>query len=391
MDYRAFQNSPAGRVLYAPGRDYWAFIPNPLPPLVAWTPELVATLSQADRSLGELSGLGWQLPNPHLLMSPFVRREAVLSSQIEGTQASLAALYIFEAQQLPLFGQPADVREVHNYVQALEYGLERLNSLPLSLRLIRELHERLTTGVRGEFQTPGEFRRSQNWIGTPGCTLNDATYVPPPPDQMLDALGSLEQFMHAETPLPPLIRLGMIHYQFEAIHPFLDGNGRVGRLLITLLLCAWKLLPQPLLYLSAYFEAHRQEYYDHLLAVSQHGAWDEWLRFFLRGVTEQSQDAVSRAARLQTLREDYRVRLQATPASARVLQVIDLLFARPLVSIAQVAQALGVSFPQATRYVETLQRAGLLREITGKERGRIYQADAILDVIDGRERHGRDS
>lgn len=391
MDYRTFQNSPAGRVLYTTGRDYyyWAFVPHPLPPVVAWTAELVATLSQADRSLGELSGLGWQLPNPHLLMTPFLRREAVLSSQIEGTQASLTDLYIFEAQQLPLFGRPADVREVYNYVQALEYGVERLNTLPLSLRLIGELHERLMTDVRGDDQTPGEFRRSQNWIGAPGCTLNDAAYVPPPPDEMLGALGLLEKFLHAETPLPPLVRLGMIHYQFEAIHPFGDGNGRVGRLLITLLLCAWKLLPQPLLSLSAYFEAHRQEYYDHLLAVSQHGAWDEWLRFFLRGVTEQSQDAVSRAGRLQALREDYRVRLQATPASARVLQVVDLLFTRPLVSIAQVAQALGVSFAQATRYIETLLRAGLLREITGKERGRIYRADAILDVIEGRGAQAR--
>ena len=383
MDHKAFQKSTAGRILYVPGGDYWAFAPHPLPPAITWTTELVADLSQADQALGQLSGLGGVLPNPRLLITPFVRREAVLSSQIEGTQASLADLYVFEAQQLSLLGRHSDVREVHNYVRALEYGLDRLNSLPLSLRLMRELHEPLTTGMRGEFQTPGEFRRSQNWIGAPGCTLNDATYVPPPPDDMLDALGLLEKFLHAETPLPPLIRLGMIHYQFEAIHPFLDGNGRVGRLLLTLLLCAWRLLPQPLLYLSVYFEAHRNEYYDRLLAVSQHGDWEAWLRFFLRGVAEQSSDAIERAGRLQKLREDYRARLQATRAGARLLQVVDLLFARPVVSVAQVAESLDVGFAQAARYVAALVQKGMLREITGRDRNRVYRADAILDAIGG--------
>jgi Fic family protein len=363
---------------------YWSFVPNELPAAMVWTLELVTALSEADRSLGELSGLGRVLPNPHLLIGPFMRREAVLSSQIEGTQASLFDLYAFEATQLPLFGPLGDVREVHNYVEALEYGLDRLRSLPLSLRLIREVHERLMTGVRGEHRAPGEFRRSQNWIGPPGCVLNDATYVPPPPTEMSAALSALEKFLHAESSLPPLVRLGMIHYQFEAIHPFLDGNGRIGRLLLPLLLCAWDLLQQPLLYLSAYFEAHRQEYYDRLLAVSQRGEWEAWLRFFLTGVAEQACDAVERASQLQTLREEYRSLAQSSRAPSYTLQIVDLLFARPVVTISQVADTIHASFPSAMRHLASLERQGIVREITGKARNRVYQADAILRAIGGR-------
>ena len=376
MHRQSSQDTPAGKRVYVAGGDYHAFVPYALPPALAWTPELVADLSDADRALGELAGLGRALPNPHLLIVPFMRREAVLSSQIEGTRASLSDLYAYEA-----VGLPSDVREVHNYVRALEYGLERLSTLPLSLRLIRELHGQLMEGARGQGQTPGEFRRSQNWIGSPNCTLRDAAFVPPPVPEMKEALRSLESYLHDKSGLPPLIRLGLIHYQFEAIHPFLDGNGRVGRLLTTLLLCAWGLLPQPLLYLSAYFEAHRQAYYDHLLAVSERGAWEAWLRFFLRGVRQQSGDAVLRARRLQQLREEYRQRLQGARAAARLLRMVDLLLARPIVSIPQAAQALGVSHQSAGRYVEALQAAGILREITGRARDRAYRADAVLEAI----------
>jgi len=383
MDPKPFRDSPAGHAVYVTRGDYWAYVPNPLPPNLQWTPELVADLSEADRALGELAGLGRSLVNPRLLIVPFIRREAVLSSRIEGTRTSLSDLYAYEAIQLVMFDLPPDVREVHNYVRALEYGRERLNTLPLSLRLVRELHERLMTGVRGEQRTPGEFRRSQNWIGPPGCTLNEATFVPPTVPEMHKALDALDKFLHAPPSLPPLVRLGLIHYQFEAIHPFLDGNGRIGRLLISLLLCAWDLLPEPLLYLSAYFEAHRQDYYDHLLAVSQRGAWEAWLRFFLRGVAEQSCDAVLRAGRLQDLREQYRQRFQSMRAAARLLQVIDLLFARPVVSIPQVAEALDVSHQSATRYVETLEVEDVLREITGQARNRVYRADAVLEAIEG--------
>jgi len=382
MNPETFRDSLAGRVVHSIKGQYWAYVPNPLPPKLAWTPGLVIALSDADRALGELSGLGRSIPNPHLLMIPFVRREAVLSSRIEGTQASLSDLYAYEAAQLPLFEQAPDVREVYNYVQALEYGLERLRTFPLSLRLIREIHEHLMTGVRGEHQTPGEFRRSQNWIGPPGCTLNDATYVPPPVPEMLKALDKFERFLHAPASLPPLVRLGLIHYQFEAIHPFLDGNGRVGRLLVTLLLCAWNLLSEPLLYLSAYFAAHQQTYYGLLLSVSQQDSWETWLTFFLNGVSSQARDAVARAQRMQNLREDYREQFQTARAAARLLQVVDLLFALPLLTVHQVEDTLNVSTPTAQGYINRLEDAGILREITGQARNRVYQADKVLEVIE---------
>jgi Fic family protein len=381
MDLDAFRNSPAGRLIRT-RTDYWAFVPHPLPPKISWAPDLIAALSKADRALGELAGLGRSLPNPHLFIWPFVRREAVLSSRIEGTQASLSDLYVYEAIQLPLFDIPiSDVREVYNYVRALDYGLERLKSLPLSLRLIREIHEQLMEGVRGERQTPGAFRRSQNWIGPPGCTLNEATYVPPPVSEMNEALDSFEKFLHTPSSLPPLVRLGLIHYQFEAIHPFLDGNGRIGRLLITLLLCSWDILPLPFLYLSAYFEAHRQTYYDLLLDVSQKGRWETWLIFFLRGVATQSRDALIRAQRLRNLREQYRDQFQMARAASRLLQVVDLLFARPVLTTRQVAEALEINFSSAQRYINQLAETGILREITGQTRNRIYIAEAVLKII----------
>jgi Fic family protein len=354
---------------------------------------MVAALSDADRALGELAGLGRSLPNPHLLITPFLRREAVLSSRIEGTQASLSDLYAYEvirsteaaqtaAWQLTMFEPPPDVREVYNYARALEYGLDRLQSLPLSLRLIREIHAQLMEGVRGEHRTPGEFRRSQNWIGPPGCNLENATFVPPPVPQMKQALDAFEEFLHAPSDLPPLARLGLVHYQFEAIHPFLDGNGRIGRLLITLLLCADNLLAEPLLYLSAYFDSHRQDYYDLLLAVSQRGAWAAWLVFFLRGVVAQAQDAVLRAQRLQDLRERYREQFQAERAAARLLQTVDLLFARPVTTMPQISKALGVNYATATRYINRLEDAAILREVTGRARNRVYRADEILAAIE---------
>jgi Fic family protein len=381
MDPEAFQDGHSGKTVQVPGKDYWVYCPAPLPPQLEWSSDLIAELSSAASALGELKGLGHHLSNPHLLIAPFIRREAVLSSRIEGTQASLLDLYAYEAVQLSMFNRPTDVEEVHNYVRALEYGLERLENFPLSLRLIRELHAHLMEGVRGEYQTPGEFRRGQNWIGPPGCSLDDATFVPPPPEEMHAALEDLEAYLHTEPTLPPLIRLGLIHYQFEAIHPFLDGNGRVGRLLIVLLLCAWDLLPQPLLYLSAYFQRHRQAYYEHLLAVSQRGAWIEWLCFFLQGVFVQSQDAIARSRRLLDLREQYREQFQSQRAAARLLQALDILFAHPVTTINHIADALDVSHQSATRYVNTLEKEGILREITGQARNRVYRADAILEVI----------
>jgi Fic family protein len=379
-----FSEQAPGRVLRQP-RGFWAFIPNPLPPVLEWTPELVAANSVADRALGELAGLGAALPNPHLLIQPFIRHEAVLSSRIEGTRTSLDDLYAFQAArelvQLPLFELPEDVQEVQNYVNALEYGLQRLASLPVSLRLFRELHQRLLEGVRGEQWTPGEFRRSQNWIGPPGSTLDNAVFIPPPLAEMHDALAALERYIHEDSNTPPLVRLALIHYQFEAIHPFLDGNGRIGRLLISLLLHAWGLLPQPLLYLSAYFEARRQSYYDFLLAVSQHGAWSDWLIFFLEGIRLQAYEGVGRVRRLQTLREEYRAAFQTARASARLLQVVDWLFQQPLFSIPQLAAFLEVNYPTAQRYVAQLEKREIVHEVTGQARNRIYRAGRVLQAI----------
>ncbi len=361
-------------------RGYWTFIPNPLPPTLAVDWELVGQISNADRALSELAGVARTLPNPHLLIGPFIRREAVLSSRIEGTQASLSDLLFFEASGIA--DPRPDVREVANYVRALEYGLARLNELPLSLRLIREIHERLMAGVRGDALTPGEFRRSQNWIGPPGCTLMEATFVPPPEQDMKTALGDLEVYWHTPSTLPPLVRLALIHYQFEAIHPFLDGNGRIGRLLITLLLCAEGLLNQPLLYLSAYFERYRDDYYRHLLAVSQRNAWRGWIDFFLRGVADQARDAVQRASQLLELRETYRQRLPAISSSAHLLRLMDELFSYPAITIARAAERLSITPRAAGLNVEKLVKAGLLEEITGQQRYRVFIAPDIVKIID---------
>ena len=265
-------------------------------------------------------------------------------------------------------------------MRALEYGLERLQTLPMSLRLMRELHALLMEDVRGERQNPGAFRTRQNWIGAPGCAWRDASYVPPPVGEMQEALDALEQFLHAETSLPPLVRLALIHYQFEAIHPFIDGNGRIGRLLISLLSCAWDLLPRPLLYLSAYLYAHRNRYYDLLLAVSREGAWEAWLVFFLRGVAGQSRDAIARIRRLEDLRAAYREQVQTARTSAKLLQVVNLVFARPVLTVRQVEESLKVAYNTAQQYVRQLEEIGLLREITGQARNRVYRADRVLRV-----------
>jgi Fic family protein len=385
----AFTVHSSGRVIrVGQGQTaYWAFVPNPLPPPLTFDAALIRSLSEADRALGELAGLGRTFPNPHLLINPFIRREAVLSSRIEGTQADLADLYAFEARQLALPGlkpapAEADVREVFNYVRALEYGLERVNTLPVSLRLIREVHALLMEGVRGEHATPGEFRRTQNWIGAPGCTLNDATFVPPPVDEMHTALDALEKYLHSEEEHPPLVRLAFIHYQFEAIHPFIDGNGRIGRLLLILLLVHWGLLPLPLLYLSAYFEKHRQAYYDLLLSVSTRGAWREWVEFFLRGVAEQARDAVVRAKRLQDLQLVWRTKYQRARGADLLLGIVDALFAVPVLTPRQVAGQLRVSHPAAMQALRRLEQDQILKEISGKQRNRLYVAPEIVQALE---------
>ncbi len=358
---------------------YWAFIPHPLPPKLEWDNSLVSLISKADLALGTLSGLGENLPNPHLLIYPFIRREAVLSSRIEGTQSSLSDLLFFEATKLE---KQRDVKEVQNYVHAIEYGLKRLEELPLSLRLIRELHNILMEGVCGERATPGEFRQSQNWIGPPGCTLNEATFVPPPTPEMLDALDQLEKFLHADTDLPPLAELALIHYQFEAIHPFLDGNRRIGRLLITLFLCQQGILTKPLLYLSAFFERHRQEYYELLLGISQRGAWRRWIEFFLQAVVEQSNDAVRRARRLLGLHQSYYQTSLEKRLPPTAGQLIELIFMRPVINVSVVREFLRVTFPAAQKAINALEKEGILTEITGGKRNKTYTAEEILKILE---------
>ncbi len=367
-----------GKRIRVPG-GYTAFVPNPLPPLLHWTPELVRALSDADRLVGRLAGEGGRLPNPHLLLRPFVRREAVLSSRIEGTQATLGELLAAEAGAV-VERSPADLREVGNYVTALEYGVRRLKKLPLSLRLIREVHGKLMTGVRGNHATPGEFRRSQNWIGPAGCTLVNATYVPPPPEEMLACLEQWETFLHDRS-LPPLVQVALAHYQFEAIHPFLDGNGRVGRLLITLFLVERGILPTPLLYLSAFFEATRRDYYDHLMGVSARGEWPTWLEYFLNGVARQAEDALSRAERINNLLMKWRDTVSGA-ASKAPLALVDMLAANPYLTIKKAAKQLDVAFTTAQRAIARLESASIVKEVSKAKRDRVYCAKAILNILE---------
>ena len=379
MNPKDFRSSSTGKVIRTP-QGYAAFIPAPLPPLLVYDDDLVLALSRADAALSELSGLGRHLPNPHLLIAPYVRREAVLSSRIEGTKASLSDLLLDEMENAASVPRKEDdVREVRNYVVALEYGIKRLRDLPLSLRLVRELHARLMKGVRGERATPGEFRRSQNWIGPPGSTPATAPYVPPPPEHMQEALADWERFLREREKLPDLIQCALMHEQFEAIHPFLDGNGRVGRLLITLFLIERGRLSQPLLYLSAYIEAHRQDYYDLLQRARTDGDWIGWLRFFITGVTETAGEAVRHAGRLMDLREKFRARLRDKP---KALALLDQLFINPYMTVARAERILKVSNPTARQAVTLLQKNGMLDEISGRAWGRLYLAKPILRAIE---------
>ncbi len=379
-----FSKQASGKV-FKTLKGYLAFAPAPLPPDVQWSDKLLAALSKADRSLGRLDEVGNTFPVPLVVVRLFIRKEAVLSSQIEGTRTTFKELLSFEAGQLSFFSDLEDTKEVHNYVQALNYGLERLETLPLSIRLIREIHGILMQGVRGEMMTPGALRRSQNWIGRPGAILDNARYVPPPPDEMRGCLSDLERFIHADSDLPPLLRIGMIHYQFEAIHPFLDGNGRVGRLLVTFLLVAWDLLSQPLLYLSDFIEANRQEYYDRLLAVSQQGEWESWLLFFLDGVHSQAEDASQRIIRLEKLRSTYREQFASDRSRKTLELLVDYLISSPITSISQAQENLNIrSFNAAQRNIEKLEALGIVHEATGNKRNRLYQADEILKILEER-------
>jgi Fic family protein len=372
-----FRTSQTGKVIRTP-RGYFAFIPAPLPPELVFDARLVLALSQADSALSELSGSGRHLPNPHLLITPYIRREAVLSSRIEGTKAELSDLWLGDVESREKPAETADIKEVRNYVTALEYGIQRLADLPLSLRLVREIHAHLMEGVRGDQATPGEFRRSQNWIGPAGSTIANAAYVPPPPDELMPALGKWEEFLQEHDVLPDLVQCALLHEQFEAIHPFLDGNGRVGRLLITLFLMERGRLSQPLLYLSSYIEAHRQDYYDLLQRVRTHGDWNAWIVFFLTGVKETAQQALRQTSILVDLRESYYKQLLGFPKAANL---IDQLFVNPYITVGRAERELKTSNPTARKAIEIMEKSGILRETTGRDWGKVYLASAIADAI----------
>jgi Fic family protein len=328
-----------------------------------------------------LDGVTSVLPNPDFFVAMYVRYEAVLSSQIEGTQSTLEDVLQFEVNQK---GEDnvKDVQEVVNYIAAMNYGLQRLPNFPLSLRLIREIHAKLLEGARGAHRTPGEFRKTQNWIGPAGSTLQTATFVPPPVPEMNEALSNLEKFFHDSAPMPILLLCGLVHAQFESIHPFLDGNGRVGRLLITFLLCHRQILQKPLLYLSHYFKLHRAEYYDRLMAVRNDGNWEGWLKFFLRGVAEVSEDATSTARQILVLRERGRV-LVATQLENSVSgqKLLDYLFEHPLVSVNMVKQHLACSYVKANKLGVQFEKLGLLQETTGKLRNRRFRFKPYMDLF----------
>lgn len=369
------KGSPSGKVFAG----YQAFIPSPLPPKFEWDNDLVNSLSRADHILGMLSREGAKLPNPHLLIRPFIAREAVLSSRIEGTQATLGEILAQEAGA-NVDRNPDDLQEVRNYISALDYGLKRLQSFPLSLQLVKEIHGKLMQGIRGSHATPGEFRRVQNWIGSSGCTIDTAKYVPPMPGELMGCLDSFEKFLHDRT-LPPLIHIALCHYQFKAIHPFLDGNGRIGRLLITLLLIERKLLSSPLLYLSAFFEATRSEYYDQLYNISNRGTWHDWFSYFLNGVVLQSLDALSRAERINILIANWQTEVSSKTEGV-ASGIVRYLAVNPYFTIRKVVENLGVVFTTAQRAIVKLEDLGIVSQTSQGKRDRVYCATDILNILE---------
>lgn len=361
------------------------FIPDRLPPHIDYGESLTALTAEASIQLGGLSGIGKLMPNPHLLIRPYLRLEAVLSSKIEGTQASIADVFRFEAGGMTAEKERETTRitEVMNYVNALGECLAAVkNGAPIDLQMMRNAHRILMQNVRGQHLEPGKFRTIQNWIGIEGTKIEDATYVPPAPEHLGQLLSDLEQFIQKPPGrIPVLIQCAIVHYQFEAIHPFGDGNGRIGRLLVPLLLAQRNVLELPLLYLSAYIERHKSQYYSLLLKVSQESAWDEWIRFFLHGVITQASDAISNIQRLMALKAAYEGKLLERHASGSVTRLMEFLFSNPLITIPAAAGYLKVTYPAAKNAVEKLEEMGVLTERDGKERGRIFVAQEIMDIL----------
>jgi len=362
--------------------DYTAFIPNTLPPEppIQIDSEMIYLLSSADRRLGRLDGITQILPNPDLFVAMYVKKEAVLSSQIEGTQASL--IDILEKDEENHDRIEKNVEEVVNYVNAMNYGIKRLQELPLCLRLIREIHSVLLENVRGGERNPGEFRRSQNWIGPAGCTLSTATFVPPPVLEMQESMNNLEMFIYNDEYIPPLIKIGLLHAQFETIHPFLDGNGRMGRLLITFWLCQQKILTKPLLYLSYYFKKNRVEYYDRLMDVRLKGDWEGWMKFFLKGIADVSDEAIYTAKQILTMKDQHAVKInQQLKNPSNGLKLLERLFENPMVTINKVAEMLGVSYPTASSLVNDFCDIGLLRSTSQLHRNKRFSYFEYVNIL----------
>ncbi|MHA7858739.1 MAG: Fic family protein [Henriciella sp.] len=378
------ENNRLGRYVQSAvvrGESYRAYVPAPLPP----NPPLDMTrlyplLDKANTALGRLDGMSMVLPDASLFLYMYVRKEAVLSSQIEGTQSSLSDLLLFEFDEAP--GAPVDdVTEVSCYVSALNYGMERLNELPLSLRLLKEMHARLMNNSRGGDKQPGEFRSSQNWIG--GTRPGTARFVPPPVEELMPCLDRFEKFLHDETvQLPALVKAALAHLQFETIHPFLDGNGRLGRLLITMILCVEGILRDPILYLSLYLKTHRDRYYELLQSVRETGNWEDWIEFFLQGVIETSNQATEAAQSIVRLFEDDRTALETSGRStASALSIHALMQRRPILTSNKITEETGMSLPTALRNLALLEELGIARETTGKERNKIFAYRAYLDIL----------
>jgi len=362
---------------------YRAFIPESLPPTlpIEYSKRIQSLLSEADRALGRLDGIITVLPNPNLFLAMFVKKEALLSSQIEGTQASLEGVLEFEAGMLPE-ENINEIKEVVNYVKALNYGVERLQDFPFSLRLIKEIHKILISGTRGKLKTPGEFRKSQNWIGPPGASLNEATYVPPPPDKILSFMSNLEKYFYSKDKNPPLIKSAVIHSQFETIHPFLDGNGRIGRLLIVFFLLWKKALKKPILYMSFYFKKNRKEYYNKLMEVRNTGVWNSWLEFFLRGAIETAEEATETARKIIALKDETITMLyENSVSSIYAVRIIDLLFEKPLISTNEISKKIKITKQTANTIINKFEKIGILKEITGKKRYKKFQFVDYVNII----------
>ena len=364
-------------------QSYKAFMPNPLPPKppLNLDKEAIELLSKADTAIGRLSGISEALPNPDLFVAMYVRKEAVMSSQIEGTEASLEDVLEYESENRPKT-LPNDVAEVVNYVKAMNHGLSRIKELPLSLRLIKEIHAELMRGVRGGNKAPGNFRKTQNWIGPRGCTLNNASFIPPPPHEMMQSLGDLEKYMYSKFSYPLLIECGLIHFQFETIHPFLDGNGRIGRLLITFFLCHKEILKKPLLYLSHYFKQNRLEYYDHLMIARKKGDVESWIKFFLKGVTSVALEACATSNKIINLKNmDKNKIIKEYKEASKVAIFHEKLFDKPIISINDIAKIMNTTFPTAKDICNKLVSLGMLKEITGKERNKLFAYKGYLDIL----------